>query len=70
MVSRKQIYTYTRKGEDCSWIDYNLIAPSSSADQVTDTISFNGSYWIDVSDRRPIMIDLKVLGGRGIWSHI
>jgi ribonuclease HI len=63
--SGKPIYTYTKKGADSSWIDHHIIAPSSAASQVLSTTSFNGPYWSDVSDHRPLMIHMSVLGGRG-----
>ena len=69
-ASKSPIFTFTRKGVGNSWIDYHLIAPSSAAHQIHSTISFDGPYWEDVSDHRPIQIHLSVPGGRGAAGTI
>ena len=59
------IATYTTNSKPVSWIDHHLIAPASAAHQVLSTTSFDGPFWDDVSDHRPLMIHLVVPGGRG-----
>jgi ribonuclease HI len=69
-ASKSPIFTYTRKGVGNSWIDYHLIAPASAAHQIYSTTSFDGPFWEDVSDHRPIQIHLSVPGGRGATGTI
>ena len=63
--SNTPIFTYTTKGEGCSWIDHHLIAPASSEHLVRYTTSSDGPFWDEVTDHRPILIHLSLAGGRG-----
>jgi hypothetical protein len=41
-----------------------LISPATAANLVLNTTIFEGEIWSGVSDHRPIMIGMKVPGGR------
>ena len=68
-TSGNEIHTYFKSNAPVSWIDHHLISPISSSSSVTNTSSSEGDFWDDVSDHRPIWIDLLVPGGIPLFEQ-
>jgi hypothetical protein len=63
-LSPLPVITYT-KGLTQSWIDHFLVSPPSESSRLISTTSFDGPFFADISDHRPLSVYLQVPGGRG-----